>query len=200
MYCIKKLTDDVLFNCQNKSVKGLEKRILLLNYLDIDRKATILNESKTTIEELSMKLGTRGYMLEGINNHFKGSQKLSKKAFDNEISVRVYQIDAHVLERVIELTKGNFVAIVETKNKGQNGENAFEVLGFDAGLRLLSIQRDYDKSSATLTFSSYDNVKESRMVYKWLEKNYSNTLKKFNAKLGDADNKIFDETFDNTFE
>ena len=200
MYCIKKLTDDVLFNCQNKSVKGLEKRILLLNYLDIDRKATILNESKTTIEKLVLKEGKKAYLFQGTNKSFVGNQKYSKK-FQQEISLQIYQVDERTLKRIDELTKSTLVVIVETKNKGQNGENAFEILGFDAGLQLSDLQRDYNKTSIKLTLTTNPQIKELRMVYKWIETNYRNTLNKFDSKLNDIKTlKIFDETFDNTFE
>lgn len=199
--CINAISTDFLYDCAIKNTKGLEKRILIINFNDIDRKNTKISTDKTTIEKLALKEGKRAYLFEGKKNHFTGNQKYNG-GFKHEVSLRIYQKNRTAIQQMNRAVKGTFVAIVETLQKGENMADAFEVLGFDAGLQVADFQHDYAKDSVRITFTTPSNLKEPNWVYKWLETDYKTTSKLFENRLLDTedDKKIFDTTFDNTFE
>lgn len=199
--CINDISADFLYDCAIKNTKGLEKRVLIINFNDIDRKNTKISTDKTTIEKLALKEGKRAYLFEGKKNHFTGNQKYNG-GFKHEVSLRIYQKNRTAIQQMNRAVKGTFVAIVETLQKGENMADAFEVLGFDAGLQVADFQHDYAKDSVRITFATPSNLKEPNWVYKWLETDYKTTSKLFENRLLDTedDKKIFDTTFDNTFE
>lgn len=208
--CIQGLTADSLFDCENRPIGGIEQAILLINWDDIDRVSTRFNEKKTRITRLYLKDHRRAYLFKGYKRILGGSTQANvNKALNghrHSVNVRFYAMNDESLDQVNKVVnRGSFVAIVETIDKRNNGENAFEILGYDCGLTVASGKRDYDANDASylMEFSTPKNMQEPRALYKWLEQDYANTLVRFNNKLqsnSEDDFKIFDRTFDYTFE
>ena len=210
MECIHGITENFDFDCDFLPVRGIEQRALLFNFEDIDRAKTRLNPEKTIIENLALlpagnTNARRGVWVLGAKHHFDGGQKASKnkteKGFTHEINLIAYTMNAHNFNQLNRLLYGTFVAVVETKFKGENQKNAFEILGYDAGLTLKDITRRYNQRGAVATFTlaTPSEVKELRMPYKWLETDYNGTMEKIN-NITNSKYKIFDFSFDYTFE
>ena len=199
MQCIDVLRGDAYYDCAVNPLRGIENRVLLINFKDIDRRRTYINSDKTVIERLFLLYKKRGYLFEGKRGNFTGNQKYSN-GYLHEVQIRIYNVNRENLKRIQEVTRGRFVAIIETKNNTEDYREAFEVLGFDSGMRLTSMQRDYKESSVKLTFGTGE-VKEIYPLYKWLEGDYHVTKQRFEKRLTEGELfKIFDETFDETFE
>lgn len=213
MECIHGITQNFNFDCDFLPVRGIEQRVLLFNFEDIDRAKTRFNPEKTVIENLELEFyheGRSGYTpagfwVFGAKHHFDGGQKASKnkneKGFTHEINLIAYTMNAHNFNQLNRLLHGTFVAVVETKFKGATQKNAFEILGYDAGLTLKDITRRYNQRGAVATFTlaTPSEVKELRMPYKWLEGDYPSTEEKIN-NITNSKYKIFDFSFDYTFE
>ena len=175
MRCIDNIKD-ITLDCDYKPKKGLKHRVLVIPYKDIDRRYTTLNANKTEITHLQLLPSKRGYLFE-LNNAFKvsGSQKFSG-GFSHELSIKIDKADSGNIATMNALTKGTYVLIVETTG------NTFEVLGYEAGLVVNSVQRDYAGNVIGLVFATPSDVKELRMVALWGESDYLTMSKKFEKK------------------
>ena len=175
MRCIDNIKD-IILDCDYKPKKGLKHRVLVIPYKDIDRRYTTLNADKTVITHLQLLPSKRGYLFE-LNNAFKvsGSQKFGG-GFTHELSIKIDKADSGNIATMNALTKGTYVLIVETTS------NTFEVLGYEAGLVVNSVQRDYAGNVIGLTFATPSDVKELRMVALWGEGDYLTMSKKFENK------------------
>ena len=175
MRCIDNIKD-ITLDCDYKPKKGLKHRVLVIPYKDIDRRYTTLNANKTEITHLQLLPSKRGYLFE-LNNAFKvsGSQKFSG-GFTHELSIKIDKADSANIATMNALTKGTYVLIVETAG------NTFEVLGYEAGLVVNSVQRDYAGNVIGLVFATPSDVKELRMVALWGESDYLTMSKKFEKK------------------
>ena len=172
MKCIEHIKD-IALDCKYRPIKGLKHRVLVIPYKDIDRRYTTMNDDKSVITHFQLYPTKRGYLFE-LSNAFKvnGSQKLSG-GFVHELSIKIDKADSGNIATMNALTKGTFVLVVET-----NG-NTFEILGYDAGVVVNSVQRDYSGNVIGLTFATPSDVKELRMVALWGEGDYLTMSKKF---------------------
>lgn len=203
--CIIGLTNDVGFDCESKPIGGIEQRVLLLNYLDIDRKQTRWNDTKTIITKLFLKEDKIGYLFTGIKKNFNGHIKIKGNGFEHGVNLTIYNSDDNSNNQINQIVKGGlYVGIVELKAKGVRQRNAFEVLGYNYGLEAVELHRNYNENDGIYKLQLVTPAKliEQKTAYKWLYENYKETLNLFNAKLkgDDETNKIFDRTFDKTFE
>lgn len=209
--CIYGLYEDVIFDCSNPPKSGIEQDVLIMNWQDIDRSATLFNDNKTKIIRLRLHKGKRAYLFKGLKNLFQGQTKPLINNLANghshSLNIRVFENNENTIAQINNIiNKGHFVAIVEILDKGITAKNAFEILGYDSGLEVdaSSQGRNYNTNDGAylLTLSTPKHLKEPRTPYKWLETDYQTTLRQFNNKLqkNSAKNKIFDRTFDNTFE
>lgn len=175
MKCIEHIKD-IALDCKYRPTKGLKHRVLVIPYKDIDRRYTAMNEDKSVITHFQLYPTKRGYLFE-LSNAFKvnGSQKLSG-GFVHELSIKIDKADSDNIATMNALTKGTYVLIVETMS------NTFEILGYDAGVVMSSIQRDYAGNVIGLTFATPSDVKELRMVALWGEGDYLTMSKKFERK------------------
>lgn len=175
MRCIDNIKD-ITLDCKYRPIKGLKHRVLVIPYKDIDRRYTTMNDDKSVITHFQLYPTKRGYLFE-LPNAFKlnGSQKLSG-GFVHELLIKIDKTDSDNIATMNALTKGTYVLIVETMS------NTFEILGYDAGVVVSSIQRDYAGNVIGLTFATPSDVKELRMVALWGEVDYLTMRKKFENK------------------
>lgn len=172
MRCIEHIKD-IALDCNYRPTKGLKHRVLVIPYKDIDRRYTAMNDDKSVITHFQLYPTKRGYLFE-LSNAFKlnGSQKLSG-GFVHELSIKIDKSNSDNIATMNALTKGTYVLVVETMI------NTFEILGYDAGVVVSSIQRDYASNVIGLTFATPSDVKELRMVALWGEGDYLTMSKKF---------------------
>lgn len=175
MRCIENIKD-IALDCKYRPTKGLKHRVLVIPYKDIDRRFTTMNEDKSVITHFQLYPTKRGYLFE-LNNAFKvsGSQKFGG-GFTHELSIKIDKADSSNIATMNALTKGTYVLVVETAS------NTFEVLGYEAGLVVNSVQRDYAGNVIGLVFATPSDVKELRMVALWGEGDYLAMSKKLERK------------------
>ncbi|MFJ1490765.1 hypothetical protein [Capnocytophaga canis] len=210
MKCPYGISEDVIYDFCTPPSAGIERDILLINWDDIDRNATLFNETKTRIRKFRLKEGKRAYLFRGFKKLFKPSSKPIiddlGNGFQHSINIRIFKSTEENLHQIYKaVSKGLFVAIVETKDKGDLGRLAYEVLGYDCGMQITSSEgKNYNDHNGAylLSFLTPKNQKEPRPLYKWLEDDYSVTKHKFDKRLRTDPNdfQIFDRTFDKTFE
>lgn len=137
-------------SCDTPPVKGFERRAIIINRADIDFSGVTFSEgAKNVITALPLKSSKKGYAIEQ-----NGAQPYSGSTASAEIGTyrngvnklvqfAILNNDAELAENVEDgLLNGEFVVILEYKDKGAQNKSAFEVRGFHNGLTVTSFEKD----------------------------------------------------------
>ena len=132
------LSKGLIADACKRAVSGLNGRILLMNYADIDRTAT--TELNGVVETLQLKAGKYAQAFEFKDTTLVAEHNLVKEAY---LPTWEHIINAKILAKTQEaknalevLAKAKVVAIVENKEQGAAGEVKYEMYGYDAGMEL----------------------------------------------------------------
>lgn len=175
-----KITDDLLFDCLNPTIGGVEANLHLFNREDVIgmvRNAT----NPQIIEGITLAGGTKGYRFEGFNTSLKPKVELVKKEFSNRydhvVSFLVFARGSEAKAQIEGLANGKVIAVVENINK--SGDSAFEVFGTDIGLELRSLTGDAtdanNEGAYSLEIGSPENFKEPHMPATLYKTDYTTT-------------------------
>lgn len=189
--CEDKLAADIIKDCDNKPVGGLEVSAVLINFDDIDKTTSTLDPTNDLIiTNLSTYSTKSGFALEGIKQTNGASFELVKK----EDSYDMYK---HLFSGVILTPSaankksmaniasgGRYVVVVEKKFKGALLADSFEVLGWDSGLVISTLVWNSKESDGVIKFelASEDGYEEPEMSRNNLETDYATTKVAFAAK------------------
>lgn len=143
MACLKRISQDLAFDCANpgliSGIAGIEEAVLL-NYEDISS----VSASSTTGEAIvTKKAGTRGYTVQAVKNSIQETE--AARINDNaptmlEITVVMKLLSSlPIVPYIIGLVSGSFLVAVKTKN------NQYFALGCNSPLEL----SDFATDSAT---------------------------------------------------
>ena len=183
--CINKLTANISYDCTttHRAKGGLETKAVLINTADIDLSA--LTMSGSTVTNLTLKSGAKGYEIGWIKQLGNTASEFSVNdgldTFSHSFAARVFGQGALDAERIKELSEGEFVVVVETRYKGTGNVDAFKVFGVENGLKMSegsfsSLEND---GSFLFTLSSVENFGESYPYRIYLETSYTATKTKY---------------------
>ena len=145
-------------DCTDPIKPGLEKRGVIINRADIDfGKVTYSEDNPNIISALPLKSGKKAYNIyQQTNTPFNGTNKAfaagtNSNSFTKQVAFIVQDDGPDVARDIIDpLANGEFVVILENKYKKLQGTPAgaaaFEVYGFDTGLK--QSEGTDDKNSA----------------------------------------------------
>ena len=193
--CEDKLSADIEKNCDTKPIGGMEVNVVLIPFGDIDRTTSTLDATNDLlITSLSTLSGTQGYFVEGIKQAQGASFELVKKedsfdAFKHTFSGVVLSPSVANKKSLSEIASGSkYVAVVEKKWKGVDQDDAFEVLGWDAGLVISEMTWNTKESDGIIKFvlSNEDGYEDPDMTRNLLETDYATTKTAFNTKFATA--------------
>lgn len=143
--------------CDTPLQGGSEDKIVLFNW-DEWKEFTISRnvDNPQVIEDIVMGSGVTGYLMEGKNNSVLPKTTYIKQrfseVFDHELNYKIFTIDGETKSELEKKVKGRFVAVVENKFKGTDGDSAFEIYGADAGLVVTALTRDPNSSDTQGAF------------------------------------------------
>lgn len=137
-------------DCANLPAKGYERVAVLINREDIDFQNVAYSTSHSNVlTSLGLKAGKKGYEVHQMGaDPFTGSNSaLESNAYFNSVTknvvIAVINNDRDVYGKFVDpLINGEFVAILERKDKGKDQASAFEVVGFHNGLALTALAED----------------------------------------------------------
>lgn len=137
-------------DCAKLPIKGYERRAVLINREDIDFSAVEKSETYANVlTGLGLKTGKTGYEIYQMGNTpYTGSNAALEsndfyKSVTKNLVIAVINNDRDVAGNFVDpLINGEFVAIVERKDKGTDNNSAFEILGFHNGLTLTALAED----------------------------------------------------------
>ena len=194
--CTGNLTADIVFDCANAPIGGIEQNIVLINKDDIDLSTTTVDlTNRVLVTNLQLKPGKTGYKLEGIKQSNGKAWELVKKEnapdkFKHTFSGVIFNPSAANKQQADELSKGaKYVAVVEQVWKGANSADAFEILGLKSGLELITMTNSSKENDNMIMFelSSADGFEEVTMPKTLLETDYMATKTAFDSKFVEAE-------------
>ena len=190
--CEEKLAADIIKDCDNKPVGGLEVSAVLINLDDIDKVATTFDATNDLIiTNLATKSATTGYLLEGIKQTNGASWEFVEKedTFDGykHLFAGVILTPSAANKKLMAqlASGGRYVVVVEKKFKGALSVDAFEVLGYNAGLKVKTAIWNSKESDGVIKFelASDDGYEEPEMTRNLLETDYDTTATAFTGKF-----------------
>lgn len=190
--CEDKLSADIIKDCDNKPIGGLEVSAVLINFDDIDKAASTLDATNDLIiTDLATASGTSGFTLEGIKQTNGASFELVLKedtydAYKHIFSGVILTPSASNKKAMAEIASGGrYVVVVEKKFKGASQEDAFEVLGWDTGMIISELVWNSKEADGVIKFTlaSQDAYEEPEMTRNLLETDYATTKTSFDAKF-----------------
>lgn len=194
MNCLTdRISADIVNDCENLSIAGIESDILLIPHSDVDKTASTFDPvNPLLISSLVLKAGKTGFLLEGVkqtngyNSEFVPGDDQTPDKSRHVIRGRILTPSAANRLQANKLGKGeSYMAVVNKKYKGANSADAFLVLGWDAGLYLSSkTENSLENDGAILLeMSSKDLTLEKDDPKVLLETDYDTTLLAFNNKF-----------------
>lgn len=195
MACKGLLTGDILFDCDNAMVAGLEVNVLLFNHKDIDKVASTFSATqKTKVTNFALKAGKTGYLLQGVKQVNALRFELVKKElgpdkFKHTFAGVILNLSTENKEQLLEMSRGGLYAvIVELKWKGTGNTEAFQLGGFDCGLELMvgTFDSNVNDGVVSIELSSKDGYEETKPILTVLETDYTTTATAFSNKFASA--------------
>ena len=194
LLCDGILSGDILADCENPMVGGLEVNVLLVNHSDIDKTAcTFSSTNKTVLTNFQLKAGKTAYLLEGIKQINSLASELvvketSQDKMKHTFSGMILNYSAANKAKLYDMIGGLFAVIVELKWKGATGEDAFQIGGFESGMRLSVVNWSTKENDGNISFelSSVEGYEEPKPTLSILETSYALTATAFGNKFEQA--------------
>ena len=137
-------------DCATLPVKGYERLAILINREDIDfANVEMSADHDNVVTALGLKDGKIGYEVHQMGSApFTGTSATLEandyyKSVTKTFVVAVIHNDRDVYGKFVDpMINGEFVAIVERKDKGKDMASAFEIIGFHNGLTLTALEEN----------------------------------------------------------
>lgn len=136
--------------CDSQPKKGWEHEALLINREDIDWNSVAYDATKkNVITALPLKTGKKAFTVyQAGSTPFTGSTASGAtgtylNTVTKNLVVAILNNDQSISEEFIDpALNGDFVAIVECKDKGADNASAYKVLGMHNGLKMSAFEAD----------------------------------------------------------
>ena len=190
--CTGNLTADILFDCVNAPIGGIEQNVILIKKEDLHVAATTTDESnRVLVTNLQLKTGKSGFLLTGVKQSNGKAWELIKKEnapdkFKHTFSGVIFNPSAANKQQADSLSKGaKYVVVIEQVWKGEESADAFEVLGLSSGLELMTMTNNSRENDNMILFelASADGYEETTMPRTLLDGDYAATKTAFNNKF-----------------
>jgi hypothetical protein len=190
--CTGNLTADILFDCANAPIGGIEQNVILIAKDDIDVVTTTTDATnRILVTNLQLKAEKTGYLLSGVKQSNGKAWELVKKEnapdkFKHTFSGVIFNPSAANKQQADSLAKGaKYVAVIEQVWKGTDSKDAFEILGLTSGLELMTMTNNSKENDNMIMFelSSADGYEETTMPRTLLDGDYAATKTAFNNKF-----------------
>ena len=157
-------------DCENKLFGGVNDRLILINFDDLDSVTRNLSNTQI-IEAIFLASGKTGFAYQGKNNSNEPDSALVKQRFinvyDHGITFKAFEVDAAAKKEYEAMVDGLVIAILQNKFRGEDGDTEFEIYGLDTGLEvqeLTRIQQDADTQGAyNIVLRSSEQSKEAHL-------------------------------------
>ncbi|HJY63758.1 MAG TPA: hypothetical protein VJ455_06355 [Ignavibacteria bacterium] len=151
------ISANILNSCTYPLQAGTEDTLILINRSAITNGTVTRNGTDNEIiENIILPSGETGYVYQGVLNSHKPQFTTVKvgsfQRWSHQIDFLALRTDSVAKQQMQKLKDGDIVAIVYNKFKGDTGKNAFEIYGFDAGLKNEVIKRENNSADTQGAF------------------------------------------------
>lgn len=187
MACNKKVTADLLFDCADAPLKGLDGgKAVILNMDDVDYVSSVqAGASITDLVALAVGFEVQWYKELASTAASFAANAEDVDGFAHSFACRLSVSDALSAERANELKNGRFVVVVESSYKGAAKAEAFKILGWDSGLELSQMDSNSNENGGSLLFtlSTREGTVERYPYNILIETDYDTTKTAFDAEF-----------------
>lgn len=152
--------------CGTRAVAGTNSSVVLGNYSDIDRDATVVTNNVIS----SFVLQGLAYEYVSYEDSTVGSVDLETGTYFNDLNhtiiLRVFVKNQDVKDFVDGLLNSTVFAILDNKEIGTDKTVRWEVYGFDSGLKVSALTATTEMTDGVvyeITLTSPDNSKEATL-------------------------------------
>lgn len=190
----KKISRDLLRDCNRKPIPGMEQRIVLINYDDLKSSGIILDDTNpnSLIKQLRLIPGNKGFMIDSIKQIMNFTNSLEKNDEGEDgvthaiTGIRISDPSEEIRDEVNKFIGGAKVfAVIETKWKGINNKHAFKFFGMQFGLELSELTEGSKENDGTIVMSlkTPTGFKEPYLPHIYRDTDYNTSLTAFNNRF-----------------
>lgn len=197
MSICENISADILRDCTNKPVRGIEQSLVLINVDDLPASGITFDGTNPSslITALSLASGKTGYKIDGIKNimnytnSFENGEDAESGVMHSIAGIRINDPSAAIRAEINKFIGGAKVfAVLERKWKGTNNASAFLFFGLKFGLELTELADASNENDGTtvLTLSTPTGDKEPYLPHIYLDTDYDTSKTTFNNKFAAA--------------
>jgi hypothetical protein len=133
--CLDGIKANVLNNCENSPIGGLEINAWVFNRADLT--ATVDGTNKNLVTALSVASTKQGYKIQGFKKNLNAGHDIvvsetNVDKYTHYFNFQAWLLDATAVNNLDGLS--DLVVVVERLNKMTAGDGAFKIYGLDTGL------------------------------------------------------------------
>lgn len=184
MSCNSDITAGFSYNCETPPIAGIDSDIVLIPFDDINRALTTFNATNPLlVTNLELNATKTGFLFQGIKQ--SNGKNYALVLGENLPNRFLHTITGKILNPSVEnknqlqkmASGGKYVAVIKQNWKGTLNKDAFEILGYDAGLELKEVTNNSTEESNTIVLSlgNLDGYEEPKLPYNLLKTDYAVT-------------------------
>ena len=186
------ISKDIIYNCNNKPIAGIEQRLVLINRADLDTLGITLDTllPNSLIKGLALKAGKIGYEIQGIKQIMNYTNSLvadenSDDGVKHSITgIKIYDPSETTRDEINKYIGGAEVyAVLQRKWKGVNNAHAFLFFGKEYGLRISELKDESIDGVIQISLSTPGSAKEPYLPHIYRDIDYATSLTAFNNKF-----------------
>lgn len=178
--CSRISTGAIAAICQRRAVAGTNSRVIIGNYSDIDRDATVTIVTDNVISALG--LADLAYEFITYEDTTVGSVELEAGTYINELThqivLRIFVKNQDIKNFVDQMLNATVFVILENKENGDAGEVKWEMYGFNSGLKVTALTGTTEMTDGVvyeITLASPDGSKEGTLPLSIWAGSYADT-------------------------
>ena len=180
---------NIIYNCNNKPIAGIEQRLVLINKADLDSLGITLDEfyPNALITGIELKPDKIGYEIQGIKQIMNYTNSLvTDENTDDGVKhsitgIKIYDPSEQIRDEVNKYIGGAEVyAVLQRKWKGVNNAHAFLFFGKEFGLTLSELKDESADGVISISLSTPGKAKEPYLPHVYRDTDYATSLTAFN--------------------
>lgn len=187
-----KVAEDILYDCDNRPVAGIEQRLVLINEADLPASGITFDATypNALITGIALKPGKVGYEIQGIKQIMNYTNSLvadeaSEDGVKHSITgIKIFDPSEEIRNEINKYVAGSKVyAVLERKWKGIDNKHAFLFFGLKFGLMISELKDESADGIIQISLSTLGANKEPYLPHIYRDTNYATSLTAFNNKF-----------------
>ncbi|EKT3962769.1 hypothetical protein RYR30_001940 [Flavobacterium psychrophilum] len=183
---------DIKYDCGNRSVAGIEQRLVLINESDLSAAGIVFDPAfpNALINRINLLPNKIGYEIQGIKQIMNYSNSLvadenSEDGVKHSITgIKIFDPSEIIRNEINKYIAGAKVyAVLERKWKGLDNKHAFLFFGLKFGLMISEMKDESADGVISMSLSTFGKFKEPYLPHIYRDTDYTTSLTAFNNKF-----------------